>query len=153
MAHKTLIGGTAYEIGGGKTLVNGTGYSIDKGKTLVGGTAYEVGFAEMVTIVITGSGGDYACVIFDGVTYDSAATLEVPIGTNLQLKIVDETGGGAYVYIVNGEDDFDYYYTNGLESRVVDYTVVGDVSIELKIRKTIDIDGYFFYGVINVRES
>ena len=45
MAHKTLIGGTAYEIGGGKTLINGTGYSIDKGKTLVGGTAYEVGFA------------------------------------------------------------------------------------------------------------
>lgn len=45
MAHKTLIGGTAYEIGGGRTLVNGTGYSIDKGKTLVGGTAYEVGFA------------------------------------------------------------------------------------------------------------
>ena len=44
MAHKTLIGGTAYEISGGKTLVNGTAYSIDKGKTLVGGTAYEVGF-------------------------------------------------------------------------------------------------------------
>lgn len=44
MAHKTLIGGTAYEISGGRTLVNGTGYSIDKGRTLVGGTAYEVGF-------------------------------------------------------------------------------------------------------------
>ena len=44
MAHKTLIGGTAYEISGGKTLVGGTTYSIDKGKTLVGGTAYEVGF-------------------------------------------------------------------------------------------------------------
>lgn len=45
MAHKTLIGGTAYEISGGKTLVNGTAYSIKNGKTLVGGTAYEVGFA------------------------------------------------------------------------------------------------------------
>lgn len=45
MGHKTLIGGTAYEISGGKTLVNGTAYSIDKGKALVGGTAYEVGFA------------------------------------------------------------------------------------------------------------
>lgn len=44
MAHKALIGGTAYEISGGKTLVNGTAYSIDKGKTLVGGAAYEVGF-------------------------------------------------------------------------------------------------------------
>ena len=48
MAHKTLIGGTAYEIGGGKTLVNGTAYSIDKGKTLVDGTAYEVGFGPAI---------------------------------------------------------------------------------------------------------
>ena len=44
MAHKTLIGGTAYEIKGGKTLVDGTAYSIKSGKTLVGGTVYEVGF-------------------------------------------------------------------------------------------------------------
>ena len=48
MAHKTLIGGTAYEIGGGKTLINGTGYSNDKGKTLVGGTGYELGFKNFV---------------------------------------------------------------------------------------------------------
>ena len=52
MAHKTLIGGTAYEVSGGKTLVGGTAYSIDKGKTLVGGTAYEVGF--MVELRVTG---------------------------------------------------------------------------------------------------
>lgn len=54
MAHKTLIGGTAYEIGGGKTLINGTGYSIDKGKTLVGGTGYEVAFASFVPILDLG---------------------------------------------------------------------------------------------------
>lgn len=44
MAHKTLVGGTSYEISGGKTLVDGTAYSISGGKTLVGGTAYEIGF-------------------------------------------------------------------------------------------------------------
>lgn len=43
MAHKTLIGGTSYEISGGKTLVDGTAYSISGGKTLVGGTAYKIG--------------------------------------------------------------------------------------------------------------
>ena len=56
MAHKTLIGGTAYEIDGGKALVGATAYEIDKGKALVGGTAYEVGFAPdmlLVTIVYT----------------------------------------------------------------------------------------------------
>ena len=50
MAHKTLIGGTAYEISGGKTLVDGTAYSIDKGKTMVGGTVYEVGFRKFVPL-------------------------------------------------------------------------------------------------------
>ena len=44
MAHKTLIGGTAYEISGGKTLVGGTAYSIAKGRTLVGGAGYEIPF-------------------------------------------------------------------------------------------------------------
>lgn len=42
MAHKTLIGGTAYEIKGGRTLVGGTGYDIKSGRTLVGGTGYDV---------------------------------------------------------------------------------------------------------------
>lgn len=45
MAHKALVGGTAYEITKGKTLVSGTGYEITSGRTLVGGTAYEIGFA------------------------------------------------------------------------------------------------------------
>lgn len=44
MAHKTRVGGTAYEIKGGKTRVGGTGYSIGKGKTRVGGTAYSISF-------------------------------------------------------------------------------------------------------------
>ena len=44
MAHKTLVSGTAYEIGGGKVLVGGTGYSIDKGRTKVGGTGYDISF-------------------------------------------------------------------------------------------------------------
>ena len=44
MAHKSLVGGTAYDISGGRTLVGGTGYSISKGRTLVGGTGYDISF-------------------------------------------------------------------------------------------------------------
>lgn len=44
MAQKTLIGGTGYEITGGRTLVGGTGYSISGGRTLVGGTGYSINF-------------------------------------------------------------------------------------------------------------
>lgn len=42
MGHKTLVGGTAYNISSGKSLVSGTVYNISKGKTLVGGTAYNI---------------------------------------------------------------------------------------------------------------
>lgn len=44
MAHKTLIGGTAYEVSGGRTLVAGTEYNILKGRTFVGGTEYDIVF-------------------------------------------------------------------------------------------------------------
>ena len=44
MAHKTLVGGTAYEIKGGKTLVNGTAYSKKDGKVIVSGTVYDILF-------------------------------------------------------------------------------------------------------------
>ena len=44
MAHKVLVGGTAYDILGGKTMVAGTNYNISKGRTLVGGTGYDISF-------------------------------------------------------------------------------------------------------------
>lgn len=45
MNHKTIIGGTAYDVKGGKCLVNGTVYSVKKGRTLIGGTGYDITFA------------------------------------------------------------------------------------------------------------
>ena len=50
MSHKTLVGGTAYNITGGKSMVSGTAYNITGGRTLVGGTGYNIGFG--------GSSGD-----------------------------------------------------------------------------------------------
>ena len=44
MAHKTLIDGTAYDIGGGVTLVEGTSYSVKNGKVLIDGTEYDISF-------------------------------------------------------------------------------------------------------------
>lgn len=43
-AHKTLVGGTAYTVKGGKCMVGGTVYNILKGRTLVGGTGYDITF-------------------------------------------------------------------------------------------------------------
>ena len=46
MAHRTLIGGTAYNISGGKSMVSGTVYNISGGRTMVGGTGYNISFGE-----------------------------------------------------------------------------------------------------------
>lgn len=43
-AHKTLVGGTAYTVKGGKCMVDGTVYNILKGRTLIGGTGYDINF-------------------------------------------------------------------------------------------------------------
>lgn len=61
MAHKALIGGTAYGIKGGKTMVNGTAYSIKKGRTLVGGTGYDINFSTPVRLTVY-SEADYVFV-------------------------------------------------------------------------------------------
>lgn len=85
MGHKTLIGGTAYEIGGGKTMVGGTAYSIDKGKTLVGGTAYEIAFSSPITVKITGTGSTAtAYAEINGTKHTSAKTLEIEPGTKIK---------------------------------------------------------------------
>lgn len=50
MAHKTLIGGTAYEIKGGRDLIGGTGYSKKNGKVPIGGTAYDIPFSKGIPL-------------------------------------------------------------------------------------------------------
>lgn len=55
MAHKTLIGGTAYEISGGKTLIDGTVYAINGGKTMVGGTVRNISFSTPISTLAVGS--------------------------------------------------------------------------------------------------
>ena len=44
MAHKTLVGGTSYNVTSGTSMVGGTTYSIAKGKTLVRGSGYDINF-------------------------------------------------------------------------------------------------------------
>lgn len=58
MAHKTLIGGTAYEISGGKTRVGGTNYSISGGKTRIGGTNYSISFGPSINPVLNNNTWD-----------------------------------------------------------------------------------------------
>lgn len=56
MAHKTLIGGTAYTIKGGKDLIAGTSYAKKQGKVLVAGTKMKIPFSSGVPLSTTTPG-------------------------------------------------------------------------------------------------
>lgn len=56
MAHKTLIGGTAYTIKGGKDLIAGTSYAKKQGKVLVAGTKMSIPFSSGVPLSTTTPG-------------------------------------------------------------------------------------------------
>ena len=142
MAHKTLVGGTAYEITGGKTLVNGTAYSNKSGKTLVGGTAYEVGFDKGIEINIgmyrpivgTPSGNTaYAKVTINGHTYDGSETvaLQLPIGTEVVVYVNGSISVNNQRICYNQE----YTYT---------YIVQKPASIALCASKFFNVTGYVY---------
>lgn len=56
MAHKTLIGGTAYTIKGGKDLIAGTSYAKKQGKALVAGTKMSIPFSAGIPLSTTTPG-------------------------------------------------------------------------------------------------
>ena len=105
MAHKTLVGGTAYENKGGRCLVDGTAYSILKGRTLVDGTGYDVSFAPAaIPVTIAGSGNSTYCkVTINGVAYTAAATLEVFAGDVITCN-VSSSGSGVCRVTIDGEE-------------------------------------------------
>ena len=72
MAHKTLIGGTAYNITSGTSMVSGTTYSISGGRTLIDGTGYDINFAPPKTAMLY-SDGSFVFQIGDSV--ESGKTL------------------------------------------------------------------------------
>lgn len=97
MAHKTLIGGTAYEIGGGRTLVDGTGYSIDKGRTKVGGTGYDISFGTPIGSLAVGTsvffdvdGAPWEFIVVHQGNPDSTVYDEICDGTWLLMKNIYE---------------------------------------------------------------
>ena len=124
MAHKALIGGTAYEISGGKTLIDGTAYSIKNGKTLVDGTAYEVAFGpdfvtvyDFGTLTAAAAYGLYRCeALFDTLPFDPSTCNAV---------MVD-----GVVYEAEYSDSTDSYY-------YIQYLKVPNENIDFRIRKTL----------------
>lgn len=130
MAHKTLVGGTAYEISGGKALIDGTAYSIKNGKALIGGTAYEVAFEKIVLVTITKNKEadkfNRSNVEINGQVYDGSVDvqIEVPTGTVIKCSVssnqVDATGSEIWLngtlILQSSETNLDIVYNHEVDS-------------------------------------
>ena len=91
MAHKTLIGGTAYEIKGGRDLIGGTGYSEKKGRVLVNGTGYDIPFSSGIPIGTLAVGSTVKIGV-NGKSYDFLVVNQgIPSNSNLYDSSCDGT--------------------------------------------------------------
>lgn len=99
MAHKTLIGGTAYKIKGGRDLIGGTGYAKKSGKVLINGTAYGIPLS-LFDPVFSNNGWNEIAL--------ACASHSVPdtwgVGDNKYMDI----GGTAYRVDIIGKNHDDY---------------------------------------------
>lgn len=107
MANKTLVGGTAYEVKGGRCLVDGTAYSILKGRTLVDGTGYGVNFGpSIIPVTITGNGNEsYTYAEINGTKHTKATSgIEVSPGDVISFTVGKSISGGGAAYLeIDGE--------------------------------------------------
>lgn len=139
MAHKTLIGGTSYDISGGKALVDGTSYSIKNGKALIGGTAYDISFLLPPAVLDLWSGADarIESIIYAngywivGGYYNDGSTCYARIAYATELNgtwtIKDlwstSSGKGSHIYDITYGDGYfvvlgDYASGSGLKGRI-----------------------------------
>ena len=97
MAHKTLIGGTAYEIKGGRDLIGGTGYAKKKGRVLVNGTGYDIPFSSGIPIGTIPVGS----VVKIGVNGKSYDFLVVNQGVPSNSSLYDSSCDGTWLLMKN----------------------------------------------------
>lgn len=97
MAHKTLIGGTAYEVSGGKTLVGGTAYGIAGGRTLVEGTGYDISFNPSLDDLMADLNIAWC------IGRDSAGSDNVYYGLNKGTYVLSFCNGYGSIIKINGD--------------------------------------------------
>ena len=114
MGHKTIVGGTQYNVKKGKALVGGTEYSVKKGKTLVDGTVYEVGFVKPVVTIMLRGDFSYSGVRYNGVYYSSPTTFTANVGDEIFVESYGYTDSPIYLngtLVANEPSETEYYYT------------------------------------------
>lgn len=128
--HKTLVGGTAYTVQGGKCMVNGTVYNILKGRTLIDGTGWDITFpaplvmpvkGDLITMNLDGTDRLYRVLkIVDG------TTVEVLSMGGVSLQYFSYQGDGKYADS-NLDSFLDSTYYESLSARGKAAIVLKDV--------------------------
>lgn len=104
MAHKTMIGGTVYDITGGKCLVGGTIYDVKKGIAKINGTGYDIEFSPpKFTVTNIGLEGSTASTYYcyyeaNGEKY-VRGTQEFKAGTKIKFFVDDRFNDDSGVYL------------------------------------------------------
>lgn len=139
--HKTLIGGTAYEVKSGKCLINGTAYAIQKGRTLINGTGYDIALVSgtpisalpvgsTVKIAVNGTLRDFL-VVNQGIPQNSSLYDDSCNGTWLLMKDCYETRQWNSYSNRYGDSDI-HSYLNGAFLNLVD-SKVRNIITQVKI--------------------
>lgn len=104
MAHKTLLGGTAYTVAGGRELIDGVSYTKKQGKTCIDGAAYTLGFAADPAVF---ANNDWATII------EACQSGTVPstwaVGDSKMMTIGDTD----YQIDIIGKAHDEYVYSSG----------------------------------------
>lgn len=139
--HKTLIGGTAYDVKSGKCLINGTAYAIQKGRTLINGTGYDIALVSgtpisalpvgsTVKIAVNGTLRDFL-VVNQGIPQNSSLYDDSCNGTWLLMKDCYETRQWNSYSNRYGDSDI-HSYLNGAFLNLVD-SKVRNIITQVKI--------------------
>lgn len=106
--HKTLIGGTAYEVKSGKCLINGTAYAIQKGRTLINGTGYDIALISLKKHIITMSSDrdninpNDSYVTINGTTYHPYPNYEIEVDGDVKITVGVYGSMGGSTITLNG---------------------------------------------------
>ena len=139
--HKTLIGGTVYEVKSGKCLINGTAYAIQKGRTLINGTGYDIALVSgtpisalpvgsTVKIAVNGTLRDFL-VVNQGIPQNSSLYDDSCNGTWLLMKDCYETRQWNSYSNMYGDSDI-HSYLNSTFLNLVD-SKVRNIITQVKI--------------------
>lgn len=117
--HKTLIGGTAYEVKSGKCLINGTAYAIQKGRTLINGTGYDIALVSGTPISALPVGSTVKIAV-NGTLRDF---LVVNQGIPQSSSLYDDSCNGAWLLMKDcyetrkwNSSDYNAYASSGIHS-------------------------------------